>query len=87
MEWLVANGQNYIEWSLLSAQAYASFDESSERQWRLAWLVDMAKNHSLRVGVDATFTQTQEHGWRLWRTWMTMNMKHERVTSMQFGNT
>ena len=36
----------------------------SER-WVLQ-LVKEAHRWGLTVGVDATFTQTQEHGWRVW---------------------
>ena len=67
LEWLVANGQNGVEWSLLSAKRFKVFDESDERLERLRTVAALAKNWSLRVGIDATFSQTQEHGFRLWR--------------------
>ena len=67
LEWLLANGQNLVEWSLLSAKSFSRYQTSAERASRLTTLVAIAKERSLRVGVDATFTQKQEHGWRLWR--------------------
>eukprot|EP01062_Namystynia_karyoxenos_P037106 TRINITY_DN2701_c0_g2_i1.p1 TRINITY_DN2701_c0_g2~~TRINITY_DN2701_c0_g2_i1.p1 ORF type:complete len:806 (+),score=279.42 TRINITY_DN2701_c0_g2_i1:73-2418(+) len=67
LEWLVANGQNAVEWSLLSAKRYAAFDESPERQRRLAALAAAATARGLAVGIDAPFSQAQEHGWRLMR--------------------
>jgi hypothetical protein len=68
LQWLLAQGQNTVEWSLLSAKAFEQFDMSQERQYRLSELVRMAKAANLTVGIDATFTQTQEHGFRLWTT-------------------
>ena len=68
LRWLVAHGQNAVEWSLLSAKAYGAYSESAERRRRLRVLAAEARRYGLRVGVDATFAQTQEHGFRLWRT-------------------
>ena len=66
--WALAQGQNHVEWSLLSGKAYAAFDVSVERQSRLAALVALAKSLGFAVGIDAPFTQEQEHGWRVWNT-------------------
>eukprot|EP00937_MAST-01D_sp_MAST-1D-sp2_P003187 g3187.t1 len=68
LRWLVAHGQNAVEWSLLSAKAYPLFAESAERRRRLRVLAAEARRYGLAVGIDATFSQWQEHGFRLWRT-------------------
>lgn len=55
LRWLVANGQNHVDWSLLSAHMYEDFSESSERQrqTRLQLLVAAAKSWNLTVGQGA----------------------------------
>src|SRR5262249_26054538 len=42
MDWLLANGQNGVEWFLLWADAYKDFADSDERVTRLAALVERA---------------------------------------------
>lgn len=68
LEWLIAQKQNAVEWSLLEGKAWSSFALSTERQRRLGELVQAARGFGLKVGIDCPFTQTQEHGFRLLTT-------------------
>jgi hypothetical protein len=67
LEWLVANGQNGVEWFLLWADAWKEFADSDERIARLAVLVDRAHAVGINVGLDAPVTFTQQHAFRLLR--------------------
>jgi hypothetical protein len=67
MEWLVANGQNGIEWFLLWAQPWADFADSDVRLGRLKELVDRAHAYSVSAGVDAPIAFAQQHSYRLLR--------------------
>ncbi len=66
-EWLLANRQNSTEWVLLSADSWATFADSAERQARFAELVDRGHAWGLRIGADAPLALQQQHSWRLLR--------------------
>ena len=64
-EWLIANGQNEVEWVLLSARSWQAFADSSERQDRLRELVRIAHRWGIVVGLDAPLALRQQHSWLL----------------------
>eukprot|EP00928_Gymnodinium_smaydae_P087491 TRINITY_DN71748_c0_g1_i1.p1 TRINITY_DN71748_c0_g1~~TRINITY_DN71748_c0_g1_i1.p1 ORF type:complete len:740 (-),score=64.21 TRINITY_DN71748_c0_g1_i1:162-2381(-) len=65
LRWLVANGQNFVEWCLLEARSWADFSTSSSRHERSRTLVDMAHEWGVRVAIDAPLNLAQQHAWRL----------------------
>lgn len=64
-EWLVANGQNEVEWVLLEKGRWREFSRSAERQQRLKQVVQMAHDWKLKVGIDSPMAMLQQNGWRL----------------------
>jgi hypothetical protein len=67
LEWLVANGQNEVEWILLEAESWADFAQSAERQRRLTLLVDDCHAWGIACGIDVPIALQQQHTWRLVR--------------------
>jgi hypothetical protein len=67
LEWLVANGQNEVEWILLEAESWAAFAQSAERQRRLTLLVDDCHAWGIACGIDAPIALQQQHTWHLVR--------------------
>jgi hypothetical protein len=67
LEWLVANGQNEVEWILLEAESWAAFATSAERQRRLTLLVDDCHAWGVACGIDVPIALQQQHTWRLVR--------------------
>ena len=67
LEWLVANGQNEVEWILLEADSWADFAQSAERQRRLTLLVDDCHTWGIACGVDVPIALQQQHTFRLIR--------------------
>lgn len=68
LEWLVANGQNGVEWYLLWAREWATFADSPDRIARLRTLVDRGHDFGVAVGIDAPIAFQQQHSYRLLRT-------------------
>jgi hypothetical protein len=64
-EWLIANGQNLVEWNLLRGKDWEAFAHSRLRQKRLKALVNIAHEFGIAVGVDVGIVQTQQHNFRL----------------------
>jgi hypothetical protein len=67
LEWMVANGQNEVEWILLEAASFAEFAQSPDRQDRLRRIVDVCHDWGVACGVDAPIIFQQQHTWRLIR--------------------
>lgn len=67
LEWEVANGQNGVEWILLSAESFESFADSALRQHRFRTLVEHGHAFGMAVGVDAPIAFNQQHSFRLLR--------------------
>lgn len=66
-EWLLANGQNHVQWVLLESESWQAFARSEERQSRLRQLVSRAHEYGLVVGVDVPIALHQQHAFRLLR--------------------
>lgn len=67
LEWLLANGQNGVEWFLLYADSWKEFADSDERFDRLRLLVDRTHDFALRAGIDVPIVFGQQHAYRLVR--------------------
>lgn len=67
LEWSLANGQNRAHWVLLWAEPWGEFGDSTERQDRLATLVDRAHDFALGAGIDTPLAQQQQQSYRLIR--------------------
>jgi hypothetical protein len=65
LEWMVANRQNRVDWSLLEAGSWKDFSESAERQRRLGEAVAHAHAYGIDAGVDTPISQQQQHAFRL----------------------
>jgi hypothetical protein len=65
LEWMLANGDNEVEWVLLEADAWESFAQSDVRQARLKTLVDAAHAFGVRAGADVPIAESQQHTFRL----------------------
>lgn len=65
LEWLLANGQNEVEWVLLEADTWAEFAQSDVRQARLTTLVERAHAFGIRAGIDVPIALVQQHAFRL----------------------
>lgn len=64
-EWMLANGDNEVEWVLLEAASWADYAASDERQRRLRVLVDRVHDFGLRAGADVPIALVQQHTFRL----------------------
>ena len=67
LEWMIANGQNEVEWILLEAESWAAFSQSPERQRRLKLLVDDCHAFGVACGIDVPIALQQQHTFRLLR--------------------
>ncbi len=67
LEWMLANGQNEVEWILLEAESWADFAQSVERQRRLKLLVDDCHAWGVACGADVPIALQQQHTFRLIR--------------------
>ncbi len=65
LEWLLANGDNEVEWVLLEATSWSDYAASDERQRRLRVLVDRVHAFGLRAGADVPIALVQQHTFRL----------------------
>ncbi len=65
LEWLIANGQNEVEWVLLEKGRWREFSRSAERQNRLKQVVNTAHDWQIKVGIDGPMAMLQQNGWRL----------------------
>jgi hypothetical protein len=63
LEWAIANRLNRVEWFLLSAASWQTFASSSERQARLATLVQHAHEWGIAAGADMPIAEQQQHAW------------------------
>ena len=65
LEWMIANGQNEVEWLLLDADSWTTFAHSAERARRLTLLVDDCHDWGIACGVDVPIALQQQHTFRL----------------------
>ncbi|HEY1100005.1 MAG TPA: hypothetical protein VGF99_13805 [Myxococcota bacterium] len=65
LEWMIANGQNEVEWILLEADSWTEFAHSEERARRLSLLVDDCHDWGVACGVDVPIALQQQHTFRL----------------------
>jgi hypothetical protein len=65
LEWMIANHQNRVEWSLLDSASWSDFVESDTRQKRLAQVVSLAHTWGVETGADAPIALQQQHAFRL----------------------
>ncbi|HEY4222544.1 MAG TPA: hypothetical protein VGO62_14415 [Myxococcota bacterium] len=65
LEWMLANGDDEVEWVLLEAADWSDFAQSDVREQRLATLVDHAHQFGLLAGIDVPIAETQQHTFRL----------------------
>lgn len=64
-EWLIANGQNRLEWVLLYAEEWSEFAWSETRRERLESLIHIAHQWGISVGADVPIALVQQHSWCL----------------------
>lgn len=65
LEWMIANRQNRVEWSLLESTSWQDFSTSDTRAQRLATVVSHAHNWGIDAGADAPIALQQQHAFRL----------------------
>lgn len=65
LEWMVANKQNRVEWSVLDSASWSAFAESDTRAQRLGRVVDLAHVWGVDAGADAPIALQQQHAFRL----------------------
>lgn len=65
LEWCIANGENAVEWFLLTADSWKAFANSDVRVERLAKLVERAHAFGIQAGIDAPIAFAQQHSYRM----------------------
>jgi hypothetical protein len=65
LEWMIANRQNRVEWSLLESKSWESFSMSETRGARLETIVDHAHAWGIDAGADTPIALSQQHAFRL----------------------
>ena len=63
--WMLANGQNRVQWLLLQAPEWQEFARSPARQARLKKLVERGQAFGLRIGMDVPIALQQQNAFRL----------------------
>ena len=65
LEWMIANRQNRVEWSLLDSASWEAFATSDIRAQRLGRVVDLAHVWGIDAGADAPMALQQQHAFKL----------------------
>lgn len=65
LEWMIANRQNRVEWSLLESKSWETFATSDARSARLKTIVDHAHAWGVDAGADTPIALQQQHAFRL----------------------
>ena len=79
LEWLVANGQNRLEFIPLWAEEWGDYAVSSSRQSKFKKMASMAHEFGLFFGADVPIAEEQQHGWYMTTTNGTLKDQQNRI--------